>query len=339
MVRFIFAVFLSLFLLNAAAAKYTGVYVFGDSLSDFGNHPISKITPLVPVTNPYQGSTEKYGGSSGILWVQFLQRALYQKHLVAQPILTLSKQAKPNDHYVDYAWASAVGGDYFTDDIGIIQPNCTDASAKPLCIPGVDVQISTYLKAHHGKADPNALYLIWGGANDLINNTRDFFTRRWHLIRFNAYRSIVNAANQLANAGAKHIWIMNIPDISLVPGLKNHSFIGFVVQNLVLNYNADLLKGLQASRALKLTDWHFIRVNQDFYRVYYRKGRYAEIFTNVTDECKHNTAAIKANCKGYLFWNNKHPALDAEKLIAGIVLKMIPPPWGRGKVPVAVNPQ
>lgn len=303
------------------SAQYSGVYVFGDSLSDIGNHPLSAITPLVPVTNPYQGSTKAYGGSSGILWIQFLQRALYQKHWVTQPILTLSKNAKPIDHFVDYAWASAVGGDYFTNDIGVQQANCIKASAKPLCIPGVDMQIGTYLKAHRGKADPNALYLIWGGANDLINNTRDFFTQRWSLIRFNTVLSIVKAANQLANAGATHIWVMNIPDVSLVPGLKNHGFVGFSIQYLVLNFNAELLRGLQDSAALKSKDWHLIRINQDFYRAYYRNGRYSKIFSNVTDECEHNKAAIKANCKGYLFWNDKHPALDAERVIAGVVMK------------------
>lgn len=321
--RAVLTLILSLVTMCAFATKYTGIIAFGDSLTDAGNHPISHITPLVPVTNPYQGSTKQYGGSSGIVWVQLLQRDLYQQGLVPDPIIHLSKNWKPADRSINYAWASAVAGNDFTNDKGDIQKKCTTPSAKPLCIPGVQSQVALYLKQHHGKADSKALFIIWGGANDLINNTRNLFTHRWgQFVSYPAHQ-IAQAANTLVQAGAKHLVIIDIPDISLVPGLKRHGLIDYIVQYITLRFNSRLLEQLQHSPYLKNIDWKLVRVSESFYRAYYRNGNYAELFTNVTDECEDYPQAIKKNCAGFLFWNDKHPALPAERVIAKLVLNQI----------------
>lgn len=303
-----------------SATTYSGLVIFGDSLSDIGNHPISLITPLIPVTNPYQGSLKKYGGGTGLLWVQIVQRALFLNGQLPGPIIHASKDNTSFSHSQDYAWASAVSGDVFTNDEGFINPACTHSSAKPLCIPGVLAQVKAYLKAHQGKANPNTLYYIWGGANDIINNTRDLLIKQWSRIVPHPEKSIVTAANLLVSAGAKHLYILDIPDISLVPGLKHHRWLGYIVQYKTLWFNLDLYQQLQASPELKKIDWHWIRISQDFYKSYYRKGSYANLFSNVTDECRLNSKAIKENCEGYLFWNNKHPALPAERVMAALVL-------------------
>jgi len=119
-----------LFSTSAAATQFSNVVVFGDSLSDSGN--LSTLAQLpVPMrftTNPGTTTIENVATGLGF---------------TLTPSLTGGN---------DYAWGGA----------GVI----TNSPGTPAGVPTLSTQIDGYLTA--GAVDRQALYSVWGGANDIF---------------------------------------------------------------------------------------------------------------------------------------------------------------------------
>src|SRR3954452_10687403 len=125
------------------AAPFTRFVIFGDSLSDNGNAFIgtSGSTPAPPLytTGKFtDGPDTSPAGTPGGLWHEVLSGLLGEP--VATPFLA--------------------GGTNFSGGGAKILPG------DPL-IPSLGQQVALALAASGGHADPNALYVLWGGANDL----------------------------------------------------------------------------------------------------------------------------------------------------------------------------
>lgn len=116
--------------------SFSGVYVFGDSLSDAGNVKANLGLPVPPYDNGYF--------SNGPVWVQTLSQNLGFAPTVAS---TLGGN--------NYAWGSARTGTDLVTAFGVI--------------PSLSTQAGTYLSDVGGAADANGLYVIWGGGNDVRN--------------------------------------------------------------------------------------------------------------------------------------------------------------------------
>jgi outer membrane lipase/esterase len=121
-----------LFSSAAAATEFSQIFVFGDSLSDNGNISLATAPGVQPplrfTTNP---------GKVGI------------ENVASQLGLELSPSLLGG---TDYAWGGA----------GVL----TNSPGTPSAVPTVTGQVTAYLAA--GKVDGNALYSIWGGANDIF---------------------------------------------------------------------------------------------------------------------------------------------------------------------------
>lgn len=114
-----------------AASPFTGVTAFGDSLSDGGNYAagIGLPAPMRFTTNPGLTTIEDVAAFYGL------------------PLT-----------------ASASGGsNYATGSAGVV----TNVPASPGFVPTETQQITTYLAANP-KLDPNRLYSVFGGANDIF---------------------------------------------------------------------------------------------------------------------------------------------------------------------------
>ena len=116
---------------GAHATIYKNVIVFGDSLSDNGNLSLASgaQTPSRFTTNPGEVAIEHVADGYGI---------------------TLSPSRLGGS---DYAWGGA----------GVN----TNSPGTPAAVPTISAQVSGYLAAA-GSADPDALYSVWGGANDIF---------------------------------------------------------------------------------------------------------------------------------------------------------------------------
>ncbi|MFN0130417.1 MAG: SGNH/GDSL hydrolase family protein [Verrucomicrobiales bacterium] len=115
----------------ATAAQFSGLYVFGDSLSDVGNTSLATGGAL-PGPAYYNG---RY--SNGPVWVESLAASL------SLPLLTPSLLGGTN-----HAWAGA-----FTQSGG--------------AVPTISQQAAQFA-ATGGVFEPTDLVVLWGGANDFL---------------------------------------------------------------------------------------------------------------------------------------------------------------------------
>jgi len=118
---------------SAAAAQFDNVIVFGDSLSDNGNLSIAEQLPFAPsrfTTNPGLVAMEHVSDFYGITLTPSL----------------------------------AGGTDFAFGGAGLNN----NSPGTPSTVPTLPIQLQAYLSATGGAADPNALYSVWGGANDLF---------------------------------------------------------------------------------------------------------------------------------------------------------------------------
>ena len=117
---------------SITATDFSQVVVFGDSLSDTGNISLA--------TNPAIQPPLKFTTNPGQVAIQYAADA---RGLDLGPSLAGG---------TDYAWGGA----------GVL----SNVPGAPAAVPTITAQVSGYLAK--GPADGNALYSMWGGANDIF---------------------------------------------------------------------------------------------------------------------------------------------------------------------------
>jgi outer membrane lipase/esterase len=167
---------------------YDNLYIFGDSYCDVGN--------LFTATRGAVPSAPYYNGrfSNGLIWVDHIARSLG---------ISLTPSMLGGTNY-------AFGGAWVT-------------APQPLLgrafIPSVPQQVELYLSQQGGKADPNALYILEGGGNDILGTT----TGSPHNLAYKIADRIVNCTIVLRQAGAKHFIIPNMFDVGLLPAAAGNA--------------------------------------------------------------------------------------------------------------------
>jgi phospholipase/lecithinase/hemolysin len=259
---------------------FSAMYVFGDSLSDTGNfYALSGGFPPPPY---FQGRI-----SNGIVWAEYLAMSLGLG--VAD--------------FHNYAVAGASSGrDNFNDDplLGIE-------------FPGLHDEIDQFVADLEGsRADRNALYVIWIGANDFFaadfDPTKDIP---------NAIRNTTRAVRRLRAQGAEHIVVVNLPDLGLTPFAQSVQPPG-ILTYLSAIYNANLDRALNQLARVGVDT---IRVDsaavlQD---IVANPGNYPPLF-NVTDAYLF-TGMGDPNT--YLFWDRVHPTTTGHAIIASAAFEVI----------------
>lgn len=184
-----------------AAGSYSNVIFFGDSLTDAGAY---YGLPGVPQGNRW--TVRKPDGTINDLYADILARkyGYALKPALATDLLAGKVTAGAND---------------FAEGGGVMLSSSLDP-ADPLrngkLLP---YQMSTYLAANGGKADPNALYMVWGGNNDLAAALTNPATAQ--AVGGQAAAAVVQQVMGLKAAGAKHIIVGNAVDIGRTPTLVN----------------------------------------------------------------------------------------------------------------------
>lgn len=114
------------------AGLFDQVVVFGDSLSDDGNLSLSLQLPQTMrfTTNPGQVGIENFADYFG----------------------------------TPLSPALAGGSDFAFGGAGVVN----NSPGTPSSVPTLPTQLAMYLDATGNRADPNALYSVWGGANDIF---------------------------------------------------------------------------------------------------------------------------------------------------------------------------
>lgn len=265
-----------LFLTGAAQAAFSGLYVFGDSLSDPGNLVSTGEAPPAP----YAGGRFSNGPVAAEYLGSYLGLTSAQVH--------------------NYAVGGATTG--YDNPESATQPHS-----------GVLSQLGQYQMDSGGAADPNALYMIWAGANDLlaITSPADVPT-----VLGNAITNLVTEVVTLHMMGAQHILVPNMVDLGLTPEARSQGAAAMAQYSYIASlFNLALANNLP-SYAIQFDTFGLL---QD---VVANPGAYG--LSNAADQCL--TTSVCTQPDQYLFWDHLHPTTAGHAILADRFAAAVPEP-------------
>ena len=307
------------------AGPYSGIYVFGDSLSDGGSvfslsSAIHAVNPAFPIT---PGAPADFGGrwSNGPVAVDYLAASLgltLTAHYLTPPFL-----------------GGAVGGNNYAQ--GGATSGLENASL-PSTLPGglvtgfkgVTGQVNDY-RATHASADANAVYVVWGGANDFLTpGATPILPACLGLPATSqpictAVTNIANAVAALAALGAHHILVPNLSDLG-----KTASAIaaGPAYQAgataLTIGFNNALgaaLAGVSSLFPGSVIPFDTFSLFNQILADPLSYGFFDTTHACLTGSASSATSTFSATCAAigpdhYIFWDGIHPTTHAQGLLA-----------------------
>ena len=293
--------------LAASAAPYSNLFVFGDSLSDGGNNALllsaangGTLPPVVISSDADYSRIPSAAGtySNGMVWTQYLAQSM------GLPLAP-----------------SLAGGTNFAFGGAQTGLDGNDIPGLPGFPYSMRTQLNGYLAATGSHADPNALYIVAGGGNNIrvaleaIAGGADPLATGAATVA--AYAAdMAGLVNDLKLAGAQHILVMNTPNFGLTP-LANAVNASLLSTQLSYSMNQQLDLALTGSGALVFDVFSFQTgvVNLGA----------ASGFSNWTNAC----AAAINNCDvaTSLFWDGIHPTtLGHQQLAAAVLAVAVPEP-------------
>lgn len=284
--RLLFSGAALLLLTSTKAAAFSKLYVFGDSLSDTGNAFSVTGSPPPPYANGRF--------SNGLIWVDDLGQQL---GLTPTPYGTIGGSGAAAPQGINFAFGGATTGTRNT------------ASGD---LPGLQQQIDAFIRLAGQAADPQALYIVWAGANDYLGG-HETDTRV-------PLANLTKAIDTLKNLGARNILVANLPNLGLLPATRNTAN-AVTLERLTAQHNAslaDLVNDLRRQSVnIKILD-----VNALFGQaVDEQKG-----FTNTTQACFDRSAGtICPNPDSYLFWDGIHPTAAAHLRLEETAIALLQP--------------
>jgi phospholipase/lecithinase/hemolysin len=277
----------------AATLGFKQIFVFSDSLSDTGN--FLNFTGGALPNQPFY-SLGRF--SNGDVWIDYLANKL-----------NLS-----DTNVTNFSIGGATTG---SNNVGL-----------PGTPAGLEQQIDTFTGSLGGQtADPNALYIVWAGANDYLGGISN---------PTEPVSNLSDAINTLVASGARNILVPNLPDLGKTPlarGLGTDK--ASALSNLTTQHNNNLnLLLRRLSRTYPKRNFISFNVNALFKQFIANsqanddddENRFR--FANVTAGCTNTNLydptipldpsklTICDRPQTYLFWDSVHPTTTAHKLIA-----------------------
>jgi len=249
---------------RAAVPTYDALYVFGDSYCDVGN--------LFAATGGAEPAAPYYDGrfSNGPIWLDHVAGFLH----------------------VPFT-ASLLGGtDYAFGGAWVTEPQSIPGGT----IPSVPEQVEMYLAQHGGKADPNALYILEGGGNDILGTTSGDPDALGQKIAM----GIEDSERMLRQAGARHFVVPDLFNVGLLPAAEGNTAFATAASEATnawvdrLLENEQLLQGIHITRMDVFSLMNAVEADPTHFG-----------FTDVTDPCL--TTAVCSDPDHTFFWDTHHP--------------------------------
>lgn len=281
-----------------ASSTYSRTVFFGDSLTDSGYY-----RPLLP--SSVQAVTGRFTTNPGWTWAEYVA-----------------------DYYGTDASANGNGqtGDNYAVGGAMTGEDTTNSDLGDVAVPSVATQVDTYLDSNGGKADANALYTVWGGANDLFTIT-DATTASSTIA--SAVNSQVESVAALQSAGARYVLVPNIPDIGLAPGYNGSASTSAEGTALASAYNDALYSGL-SSAGLRVIPLDTFLLLQE---VVANPSAYG--FVNATDAACTTSSSLTCNptslvsadaATTYVFADTVHPSTATHEVLGEYALSILEAP-------------
>ena len=170
-------------------------------------------------------------------------------------------------------------------------------------------------------ADPNALYILWAGANDYLPTQSPIF--KPFTTPDTTIGNLSSTLTSLAALGAQNLLVVNLPDLGNLPS-TNNTLISSSLNTLTSLHNTSITNTLNtlsptpsSNLNIKLLD-----VNSLLSDAISNPAKYG--FTNVTNACISNPNCVLSGQtvqNQYLFWDNIHPTTATHKEIAELAFK------------------
>lgn len=317
---------------SANAGAFTAEYVFGDSLSDTGN-----LAELLNVGNFaahgfYFGNfpnPPSYHDSqtNGPVAVQGLAQSL---GLNANPSLWVTNFTDP---------AGLFGGPSFVPGTNYAVAGATASPTATNGTPAISLpnQVGAFSLHQGGAADPNALYVIMIGGNDVRDAALyDTGSAATDAITAGVGTELAEIKT-LADEGAKNFFVVNVPNVGVIPEFaqENPGDAANATAHSI-SYDSQLsagLNGLGLPKGDQLVDFNLYALN-----TYILDNAASYGFTNTTDPCFANTPfsaasatgcvpdGPNANISSYVYWDHIHPTAGVQALWAEGFRAAIPEP-------------
>ena len=293
----------------ASAQKYTSIVVFGDSLSDVGNdadltyekYYFRLPSPLFDYTDGrFTDGMDTVPAASNYfgVWVEQLAATFPAKPPI-KPSLEGGK---------DYAYGFAFTGSGTTDFT--FGPG--DPPAYSITINNVGQQITDYL-ATHPKINDKTLFVVWAGANDVINATGP--------------KDVINAAvdqatnvQRLLDAGATEILVSNLPNLGAIPRFNGSPVTSVPAQKATVLFNSVLKAGVDVvslfnpgKKIIQLDVYGLIN------KVLASPAQYGLV------DVTHSSQGYPVNPDTFLFWDDLHPTTKGHNIVAQGAASLLAP--------------
>ncbi|QWP76695.1 autotransporter domain-containing protein [Lysobacter sp. K5869] len=283
-----------------AGGPYSQTVFIGDSLSDSGHFRPA----LIQAVGPNGALIGRFTTNPGLVWSEWL--ANYYG----------TNATSDNQGGTNYAVGGARTG--------------VEGSGALGAIPSLTNQVGRYLASTGGRADPNALYTVWGGPNDLFAVAAGAPAQSTIT---NAVTAEIGVVAALQKAGAQYILVPNIPDLGSTPQFRA----GGAAQSaagtqLATTYNNALYAGLNSAglKVIPLDTFSLIR------EVVNNPAPFG--ITNVTGTgCNPQITATSVTCSplnyaspdapnSYAFADGVHPSAKSHQILADYAISVLEAP-------------
>lgn len=273
---------------SAVAGPYSELIVFGDSLSDVGNIKQASFG-LYPVSAYFDGRF-----SNGPVYSELLASAL------GLGTLTHSRS----------------GGDNFAH--GAAKTSGTGGFAG-VFIQDIDEQVDVFLDSR--TADPDALTVVFSGANDLLESANVS----------GPVGNLVTDITRLIAAGVENLLVPNLPLLGLTPRFNSDPNDITTMNQRTLDFNAQLAAALDAIElAQPQVEIFRLDIATLFSELAADPGAFG--FANATDSAapgleydtsNYNTNLIVSEPNSYVFWDDLHPTTAVHSILAQFALDAV----------------
>ncbi len=290
--------------LKATAVDFTGMYMFGDSLSDIDN--IFNFTAgSIPPSPPY------FPGrfSNGLIWIDYLAEDLGLNPTAYADVVL---EGVTLTEGINFAFGGATTGAENT--VSLTFPEVPD-------LPALQDQISLFTENLTTTADADALYILWAGSNDYLPTAGTFEPLT---ASDESINNLSNAITSLTEVGAKNIMVVNLPNLGDTPIASNSNQqnpgTSDQLNALAAEHNTALAEEINDLQVSLAPDINLIPFNLNalFTDVVNNPEPFG--LTNVTEGC------LLIGCTNpdeFLFWDAQHVTTVAHQLIADAALETL----------------
>ena len=266
---------------GAAAGPYTDLVVFGDSLSDVGNT---------------SASTIGFQPGSGYFNGRFSNGPVYAERLAEGLGLGPLTRSETGGGNFAYGGAETDGPGGFTG----------------LFLDSLVEQVDEYVdRVATAPPDPETLFVVFIGANDLLNGQTNVAT---------PVGVVQTQLERLVGVGARDILGINLPRLGLTPDRLGDAAIS--ATSAAFNQALDAAYDAVEASAAEVTI-HRLDVESLFDDLVAAPTQWG--FTNTTGRGRDAASGDLDGALGFVFWDGVHPTREAHALLAAEALRAVLP--------------